>query len=233
MAGKYFLPFFILVLTVNSYSESLFEKGELLFRENRTAEAVSILQGALEKEPENEKIYLYLGFSYAGLGDYDKSVKFFREGAQKSLAEKDVYYYNAGNIYYLKGDFTLAEGMFTQAVKANGGNTAGYLNRANSRLKLDMKKEALSDYRIYLNLEPATYQRESIEKLIALLESDIEDEKIREEEKQVRKQAEEERRKALLEDVLNSLENVGKETRNISAESEKIDDYKEELELEE
>ena len=217
----------------NTYSETLFEKGETLFMENRLSEAVTVLEGALEKEPDNSKIFLYLGFSNARLENYDKAASYFKEGAKKALEEKAVYYYNAGNIYYLSGNYTLAEDMFTQAILNNSGHTASYLNRANSRLKLDHKKDAVSDYRLFLNLDPENYQKESIEKLISLLEGDISSEKIQKEEAAARKLEEEERRKALLEDILSSLEDVGKETKNISAESEEIDDYEEELELEE
>ena len=123
--------------------------------------------------------------------------------------------------------------MFTQAIRYNGSNTASYLNRANTRLKMMNKSEAVSDYRLFLNLEPENYQRESIEKLISLLEGEISADRIKKEEDAARKAAEEERRKALLEDILNSLEEVGSETKNVSAESEEIDDSIEELELEE
>ena len=218
---------------INIYSETLFEKGEALFLENKLQEASAVLEGALEKEPENSKIMLYLGFSYAGLKNYDKSIQMFKNGAKASLNEKDKFYYNAGNIYYISGKYTLAEDMFTQAIRYNGSNTASYLNRANSRLKMMNKSEAVSDYRLFLNLEPDNYQKESIEKLISLLEGEITDEKVRKEEEASRKAAEEERRKALLEDILNSLEDVGNETKNISADSEKIENYEEELELEE
>jgi tetratricopeptide (TPR) repeat protein len=233
MKRKTAVLIFLFIIMQNISSETLFEKGEALFMENSLSEAVSVLEGALEKEPDNSKILLYLGFANARLENYDKSASYFKDGAKKALAEKDIYYYNAGNIYYLSGKYTLAEDMFTQAITNNGEHTASYLNRANSRLKLDHKKDAVSDYRLFLNLDPANYQKESIEKLIALLEGDISTDKIQKEEMQMRKLEEEERRKALLEDILSSLEDVGKETKNISAESEEIDDYEEELELEE
>ncbi len=214
-------------------SETLFEKGESLFMENRLQEAAAVLEGALEKEPQNSTVMLYLGFSYAGMKNYEKSLEMFKNGAKSASSDKDIYYYNAGNIYYLSGKFTLAEDMFTQAIQNNGSNTGSYLNRANSRLKQGHKAEAISDYRIFLNMEPENHQKDSIEKLIALLQNEITDEKVRMEEEAERKKAEEERRKALLEDILNSLEDVGSETKNIPAESEKITDYEEELELEE
>ena len=91
----------------------------------------------------------------------------------KYAEDKDVYYYNAGIIYYITGKFTLAEDMFTQAIRSNSSNTSSYLNRANSRLKLTHKEDAVSDYRLFLNLEPDNYQKESIEKLISLLEEEI------------------------------------------------------------
>ncbi len=174
---------------------------------------------------------LYLGFSYAGLKDYEKSVDMFKKGARTANADKDQFYYNAGNIYYLSGKFTLAEDMYTQAIKSNSSNTASYLNRANSRLKMMNKNDALSDYRLFLNLEPENYQKDSIAKLISLLEEEITTEKLQKEEEDARKLAEEERRKALLEDILNSLDEVGSETKNISADSEEIETTKRNLNL--
>ena len=227
-----FLLIILFLSSENIYSESLFEKGESLFMENRLKEASAVLEGALEKEPENSRIYLYLGFSNAGLKNYEKALEYFKNGA-KYAGDKDVYYYNAGIIYYITGKYTLAEDMFTQSIRSNSSNTSSYLNRANSRLKLTHKADAVSDYRLFLNLEPDNYQKESIEKLISLLEEEITLEKISREEAEIREKAEEERRKALLEDILNSLEEVGSETKNISADSEEINDYDEELELEE
>ena len=46
---------------------------------------------------------------------------------------------------------------------------AAYLNRANARLELQSYSAARDDYVEYLRLDPATPQREPIEKLIALL----------------------------------------------------------------
>ena len=57
-----FLLIILFLSSENIYSESLFEKGESLFMENRLKEASAVLEGALEKEPENSRIYLYLGF---------------------------------------------------------------------------------------------------------------------------------------------------------------------------
>ena len=218
---------------VNLAAESLFDKGKALFLDNKLQEASAVLKGALEKEPENSRIMLYLGFSYAGQKDYEKSLDMFKKGARTALTDKDQFFYNAGNIYYIIGKFTLAEDMFTQAIRNNGSNTASYLNRANSRLKMMNRKDALSDYRLFMNLEPDNYQKDLIRKLISLLEEEITTEKLQKEEEAARKLAEEERRKALLEDILNSLEEVGSETKNISADSEEIDDSIEELELEE
>ena len=70
------------IIGINIYSETLFEKGEALFLENKLQEAAAVLEGALEKEPGNSRIMLYLGFSYAGLKNYDKSIEIFKNGAR-------------------------------------------------------------------------------------------------------------------------------------------------------
>ena len=119
----------------------------------------------------------------------------------------------------------MAEQMYSNALQINGALEVAYLNRANARLELEEFQEARQDYIDYLQLDPATHQRENIEKLIALLGQLIEEAE--------RKRLEElERQKALLDEVLDTLKNASEDTRNLSAGSEEIQEEYEEIDIE-
>ena len=57
-----------LVLTLTSL-----QQGEQLFLDNKPREALPHLEKALYENPQNEKIYLYLGIVYEQIGDMEKS----------------------------------------------------------------------------------------------------------------------------------------------------------------
>jgi len=213
--------------------ENLLGRGEELFMQNRPADAIPLLLGALERNPDEEKIYLMLGTSYSQTKNFDKAVNYFKEGAKKALKNRDLYYYNAGNTYYIMGEYPLAEEMYSRAIRENGSRSSSYLNRANARLSMGKREDAVSDYKVYLTIEPDNYQRETIQKLIDLLEKRTSEELIKKQQDEARKLAEEKRKQEMLKDVLDSLKNISGETRNVSAGTEKISDYEEELELKE
>ncbi|MQY77216.1 MAG: hypothetical protein GH155_06250, partial [Spirochaeta sp.] len=56
-----------LLLSLMLTASSMLDEGEKLFLENKPQEAEVILQEALQENPRNEKIYLYLGIIYEQL----------------------------------------------------------------------------------------------------------------------------------------------------------------------
>jgi tetratricopeptide (TPR) repeat protein len=205
-------------------SLSALQQGEKLFLENRPQEAQPLLEQALYENPDNERLYLYLGVVYEQLGNLDKSIQVMRRGLSVAKGVKDLLYFNLGNDLFRQKEYTLAEQMYSNALEANGTLDDGYLNRANSRLQLERFADARADYIEYLRLAPATPQREAIEKLIALLGGML-DEQAR------LKQEELARQKALLNEVLNSLQNASEDTRNLSAGSEDIQEQYDEVDI--
>ena len=228
---------FLIILFIASFfnlyaQEKVLQTAEELFMNNKPADAIPLFVLALQQEPNNEKIYLMLGISYAQVKNYSKAVESFQEGAKKAFRDRDIFYYNAGNIYYIMGQYVPADEMYTRAVRENGNNGDIYLNRGNTRLNMQMYEEALADYRVYLAFDPQNYQRESILKLITLLENKLVHERQLKEEEELRRLAEERRREELLSEVLGSLQNVLDETRSVSAGAERVSDFKEDLDLE-
>ena len=216
---------FIHLVTALLLSLSSLQEGEQLFLENKPREALPHLERALYENPQDEKIYLYLGIVYEQIGDTEKSIQTLKRGLNVSEGYQDLFYYNLGNNHFRKQEFTVAEQMYSNALQINGALEVAYLNRANSRLELEEYQDARQDYIDYLRLDPDTPQRENIEKIRALLGQAIEDAE--------RQRLEElERQKALLNEVLDTLNNASEDTRNLSAGSEEIQEEYEEIDIE-
>jgi tetratricopeptide (TPR) repeat protein len=204
---------------------SALQEGEKLFLENRPKEALPLLEQALYENPDNERIYLYLGIVYEQLSSPDKSIQVMRRGLSVARGVKDLLYFNIGNNLFRQKEYTLAEQMYSNALETNRVMEDAYLNRANARLQLESYPGARTDYIEYLRLAPATPQREAIEKIIALLGGMLD-------EAERLKQEELARQKALLNEVLNSLQNASEDTRNLSAGSEDIQEQYDEVDIE-
>ncbi len=214
-----------LLLSLILTASSMLGEGEKLFLENKPREAEVILKEALLENPENEKIYLYLGIIYEQLGDLQKAIRILKRGLNVAKEYKHLFYLNLGNNLFGQEEYSLAEEMFAEAVNIDGKLESAYLNRANSRLKLEKMEGALADYIFYLRIAPNSPQREEIEKLIALLKGFLSEE-------ESRNQEEIQRQKDLLKQVLNSLQNASEDTRNLSADSEQIEEEYDEIDIE-
>jgi tetratricopeptide (TPR) repeat protein len=198
-------------------ASTLFEKGEALFVQNHPREAEPLLESALNDDPSNEKIYLYLGIIYQQLGDLDKAIDILKRGASVSTSYKDVMYYNMGNDLYAKKQYALAEQAHSEAIAANKEYVWAYLNRANDRMQLQSYDAAVDDYTTFLQLQPQDPRRPQIEAVINLLRG-IKQAKLKQQEEEVARQ------KALMNDVMNSLNSAGDDTKNLSVESIKAKD---------
>ena len=154
------------------YNED-FVKGEELFQLNKPEEAISYFEKALEKEDVDPKVYVYLGVCYYQIKNYDKSLAVCVQGMAKEGSDKKVLAYNAGNSCYAMGNYMRADASYAIALREDENYSPAVLNRANAQLKLDHLEDSKNNYIRYLELEPETPQREKIETIIALLESEI------------------------------------------------------------
>ncbi len=246
----------LLAPAAGAFAIDFFVEGERLFRENKPAEAAPLLLQASSQENTDPRVFVYLGLCYQLLGRYDDAVTTFMKGTSARGSDKRILFLNAGNVYYLSESFTEADQMYTRAIAADTAYAPPYLNRANSRLKLEQIENALADYSMYLILDPASPQKTQIQQLMALLSGEItarqeaarlaaealkasEEEKARlaleAAERAARLEAERlaaaERYKKLLDEVSSSLQSVDEAT-TLSAGSENLMEYNEEGELE-
>ncbi len=179
--------------------QTSFQKGEEAFLRNNPKEAAALLEAALLQEPRNEKIYLYLGIVYEQLKNHDKAVSLLKRGLVFAVQYKDLMLFNLGNCYLAKGDNENALRMYDEAIQTNGSLSDAYLNRANVRVKTDKLEPALSDYEIYLSMEPESPKRPQVEKMAELIRNILAQKEIARLEAE-RKKKEEEEAKRLAEE---------------------------------
>ena len=164
------LLFFLLYGNTQLFANDYYTEGETLFRSNNPAEAIPLLQDAALQPDANPNVFVYLGLCYHQLGRYDEAISAFMRGTLARGADTKALFFNAGNVYFDQELFVQAEGMYTRAIQANGSYAPAYLNRANTRMKMQLYAEAVQDYSTYLTLDPASTQKDAISSLIALLQ---------------------------------------------------------------
>jgi len=200
-------------------ASEFFDKGQALFVQNKPQDARPLLESALNDDPANEKVYLYLGIIYQQLGNTQQAIDILKRGLAVATAYRELFYYNIGNDLFSRKDFATAEEMYTSAIGANKSLPDSYLNRANTRMQLQNLDGALADYTLFLQLAPQDPQRPAIEKLIDLLRRAQDDKLAAAQAEQAKREAELARQKALMNDILNSLNNAGDSTKNLSVDS--------------
>lgn len=200
-------------------ASEFFDKGQALFVQNKPQDARPLLESALNDDPANEKVYLYLGIIYQQLGNTQQAIDILKRGLAVATAYRELFYYNIGNDLFTRKDFATAEEMYTSAIAANKSLPDSYLNRANTRMQLQNLDGALSDYTLFLQLAPQDPQRPAIERLISLLRKVQDDKLAAAQAEQAKREAELARQKALMNDILNSLNNAGDSTKNLSVDS--------------
>ena len=106
-----------------------------------------------------------------------------------------------------------------------------YLNRANARMKAGNHDGAVSDYSLYLSLDPGSNQAENIRRIIDLLGQKAAITEMRKAEETARQLAEEQTRQALLDSVARSLRETAESTTNLSAGSSGVQAYDDDFAL--
>ncbi len=231
--------FFVLFLCFFSlmYCMDYFEEGKKLLAEDKPDKACAVLFAASKEHNAPLTVYLYLGVAYFRCGKYTEALSYLSAGRKNDAVNSYLYSYNIGNIYFLQSRYDAAEQAYNDSISTNGLYAPAFLNRANARIKLDKREDALQDYKIYLNLEPDTVQRDSIQKMISLLEYAKEEALKAQVLSEARKAAEEaerlaaeERYKRLMDEVNATLSSVN-DADAVSAGAESTIDYSEENEL--
>ena len=157
-------------LGVYAHSQSA---GEKAFKSNKPAEAIALLESEIAAGTVSSESYNYLGLAYFQTGDFDRSIDAFERGMKDGRAGKKLLYFNEGNVFFAKGDYSKAENCFSFVQAASPDYFPALLNRANARLNLKKYQEASEDYKSFLLRNPENPQKEAIEKLLGYLDEEI------------------------------------------------------------
>lgn len=214
-----------------AYATDFSERGIKLFMENKPQEAAAVLELAAKEAGADEKLFLYLGIAYQQLGKWDEAIASFRKGLATSSLYRHQFLFNIANSFYAQGRSAFALEYYDQALAARGDYAGAYLNRANAKMRLGDYGGAVSDYSLYLSLEPASTQSADIRRLIDLLGSKAAQAERLKAEEEARKLAEERARQALLDEVARSLLEAAEATTNLSAGSGDVQGYDSDLSL--
>jgi tetratricopeptide (TPR) repeat protein len=222
-----------LILSASVAAASSFDAGLGYFRENKPAEALPLLEKAILEPGVDERAWLYLALTYQQLGRLDDASAILRKGLPQASRFKSLFYFDLGNIFILQNKNSFAADMFSQAVALDGTYAPAFLNRANARLSVKDYGGAKDDYRRYLDLEPGSAQRASIEELLRRLDAGIADTERAAAAAEAKKLAEDAARKELLDKMAASLKAAADETTSLSAGAGDLQGYGDELKIDE
>lgn len=224
-----FCTIFFALAVVYAHSDVVEEAAEL-FMEDKPSEAVPLLRRAVQEQPENADLYLYLGIAHEQMEEWPQAVEAYERGLAVG-DKRSTFLFNIGNNYSRMGEQAKAVEAYTKAIEEDEDAAEAYLNRANVRVKGGEYPSALEDYRTYLSLEPNARQKENIQRMISLLSEKmrVAEERRKEEERERRER--EKRQQELLDDVLNSLERSSSETTNLSAGTGEVKEYEEDFDI--
>jgi len=226
-----FLVSILFLVTVFSFAQSGFSKGEDLFMHNKPTEAAVYLESTIAEDPSHVQAFLYLGIVYEQIGRSDEAIAVYRQVLSRAGDMTANIANNLGNVYFNKGSLPEADAMYTQALNADRVFAQAYLGRANTRIKRGMLNEAISDYEQFLLLEPRSNQRSSIERLISYIKAEYAEAERRRLVAEEQARAEAERRQRLLDEVAASLQSAAGASQGLSSGAENVEGYAGEFEL--
>jgi tetratricopeptide (TPR) repeat protein len=204
-------------------------EGLKLYRENKPEAAVPLLEQAVKDPAVDERAWLWLAVCYQQLGRLDAGIAVLRKGIAGPTVDKAPLYYNLGNLFLLQGKASFAREMFDSSIAADASFAPAWLNRANAALQLSDLRAASDDYTHYLDLDPGSPQKASIETLLARLSGAISADDQKKAALEAAKAAEDLARKSLLDEVTSSLKAAAEETTNLAAGSGQVQGYGDEL----
>ena len=232
MKNRFFSAILWFLAAVLCRAQTNWTAGEDLFMRNKPGEAAVYFENAVAQDPGDIKTFLYLGIAYEQLGRTDEAIAVYRQVLDRAGDLTANAACNLGNAYFKKGSVSEAEAMYTQALNADRAYAPAYLGRANARIKQNKPKDAVSDYEQYLLLEPLSLQRQSVERLVNYIKTELAEAERKRIMAEEAARAEVERRQRLLDEVSASLHSAAGASQGLSTGAENVEGYDGEFELE-
>lgn len=188
----FFLIFFMFFISFQPFSQSSFDSGKELFRQNSVEEALYLFEEALITNPTQD-VYKYLAESYSILEMYEDEVLVLEDALANNVEDQSYFYFKLGNAYYSTGNYKGALDSYLKVITLKKSFLSeAFLNVANVSVELKLYSSAIDNYTKYLELKPNSTQKRKIIKMIMLLKKAHRDDESRKLE-EARLKAEEER----------------------------------------
>jgi tetratricopeptide (TPR) repeat protein len=134
-------------------ADSLIFKGQCLNQEQKSTEAIPVLETAVKSNPDDPVGHFELGISYAATGNFVGAEKEWREAVQLKPSMLDAQQALA-TLALRNGDIGLLEQCAAEWLKDSPSAPQGYLMRGMSRMKKGDAPGAESDLRRAIELDP-------------------------------------------------------------------------------
>ncbi|MBN2874169.1 MAG: tetratricopeptide repeat protein [Spirochaetales bacterium] len=230
-AAVVFVVVVSLVGVTETRASDFAEAGLKLFMQNKPLEAIPVLEKAASESGADEKLALYLGIAYQQAGRWDDAIAAFRRGLTSSVNYRHQFLFNIANSFFAQERNAFALEYYDQCVQVRSDYAPAYLNRANAKMRTGDHAGAVSDYSLYLSLDPSSAQAESIRKLIDLLGARAAEADRQKAEAEARAMAEAQAKQAIRDEVSRSLLEAAETTTNLSAGSGDVQGYEFDMSL--
>jgi len=221
---KIIILFIILTLSAGlSANEKLNSIIDKYFRYNKWSDAKNELEIFIKSYPSDPDAYRLYGSVLSELKLYDEAILSLRNAInyEKSDEKKGELYYNLGLNYYSKGLKSVAIQMFDMSTNLNNILDLPYYIKGVIYYENKDSEKAITNWKQYITLASNKEKKEKMEKIVALMEKQIVDEKLRLEEEKRKKEE-------LMNKLLKELESG--ESKSLEADKKKEKDNKIEFE---
>ncbi|HOJ64681.1 MAG TPA: tetratricopeptide repeat protein [Spirochaetota bacterium] len=225
-----FFSYFFLSLLFADDLNNIIEKT---IRFDKWEEAKIELENYLKSNPTDSNAYSLYGVVLKELKLYDEAIIATRSAInfEKEDIKKGEYYYNLGNIYYVKGLKDLAIQSYEKALNLNPNLFQAYYMLGLIYYENKEYEKCIEQWKFYVTLSTNIDKKNKILRVIAKFEKEIEEEKRRAEERKRKEEEERRKREEYLKNLKQELEESQKDSKSL--EEYKLKEEKKEPDIEE
>jgi tetratricopeptide (TPR) repeat protein len=146
-------------------AEDYYKWSKIYLDKKEFAKAYELLDMAVSKDPEDPNVFFEYGKTLFNEQKYPEALDKFRKSIELGIVNVAAYIYAGICEYYLK-NYAGGVEFLTRSIELNPNVGSAYLWRANCYASDNRNKEAIEDYRKYLEFEPGDeFALEQIKKL--------------------------------------------------------------------
>ena len=145
--------------------EALVQKADEAFEAGDAQKALSLLNEANVKEPQNPDTLFKIGYILQNQNDNDEALNYYKEAL---VVDRDnEYIHNSmASIYRANGEFISAKMHLRESLELDNTNAITYYNYGNLLVDMEHPEEAIEMYKKALEINPEFEEaKEELEKL--------------------------------------------------------------------